>query len=712
MKSYEEMAQNVFRRGDEYLRKKEKRAAAMEKGVSFMSVFSMLTLVGLGLWNSNVQNPVTPENTNEIAIIETVSATEAQSAVILSSSAEKTAASTELAAESSTTAETTVTAVTSSAAAPVMTAAVTTEPAATTIAVTTKNAVTDTVTQTSTSQEQTDVPATTTGETVTTTLPAVTDSDENKVNVVSVSEDCIISELASGTAFDYITYYRGFLADPSVYLWGTETTNFYAVTAATNAELQNFLLPDGAEIVDLNALSSTLPSWGEMEQKLCLDDLTDPYIIVNGADPQTLYQMGNVKGVYQLDLYRCTEAYTVETTGTNRIIVIFSEEISLEEPGVLTVDGEDLLVQDIEKVYDMENGQTMYALLFEQSEAAEPDSELSLIQKFDLCHKLLDFRFIDAAYPDVMYLENIPDAAYTATLIENTNIVKSSVLGDVDMDGVLTGHDAAMVSRYVREEGYALTEEQIALADINGDGAVTDADADEIYAKKTIYLGDADGDGKSYPGMTDASITLRACAPFYEVEITPEFLARADVDADGLITFYDMKLMLCTYTTIAAQFNLDYAESGYYFHEAAFPDSCISFDTTLVLGDVDNDSLLTIRDVVFTEHFLETGSMELAHRIYQADMNLDAVINEADLAIMRENALDFGCDIDMDGAVNLDDATAALKMYALKAAGDTDKYRELQMFNAYTDVNRDGTADISDATEILTQYAESAAGLA
>lgn len=40
-------------------------------------------------------------------------------------------------------------------------------------------------------------------------------------------------------------------------------------------------------------------------------------------------------------------------------------------------------------------------------------------------------------------------------------------LGDVDMDGVVTGHDTAMVSRYVLDDTYTLTDEQLKLADVN-----------------------------------------------------------------------------------------------------------------------------------------------------------------------------------------------------------------------------------------------------
>ena len=59
-------------------------------------------------------------------------------------------------------------------------------------------------------------------------------------------------------------------------------------------------------------------------------------------------------------------------------------------------------------------------------------------------------------------------------------------LGDVDMDGVVTGHDTAMVSRYVLDDTYTLTEEQLKLADVNEDGVVDQADADKINIEDHI----------------------------------------------------------------------------------------------------------------------------------------------------------------------------------------------------------------------------------
>lgn len=67
-----------------------------------------------------------------------------------------------------------------------------------------------------------------------------------------------------------------------------------------------------------------------------------------------------------------------------------------------------------------------------------------------------------------------------------------ALTGDVNMDGIITGYDAALVSKYLLEGDVELTKEQLAIADMNGDGKVTVEDADAIFEAKTYLLGDID----------------------------------------------------------------------------------------------------------------------------------------------------------------------------------------------------------------------------
>ena len=68
--------------------------------------------------------------------------------------------------------------------------------------------------------------------------------------------------------------------------------------------------------------------------------------------------------------------------------------------------------------------------------------------------------------------------------------------GDVDMDGVLTGHDTALVSRHLVRGDNSLSRKQLELADYNGDGVVDQADVEAIHENEVWELGDVDMSGE------------------------------------------------------------------------------------------------------------------------------------------------------------------------------------------------------------------------
>ena len=68
--------------------------------------------------------------------------------------------------------------------------------------------------------------------------------------------------------------------------------------------------------------------------------------------------------------------------------------------------------------------------------------------------------------------------------------------GDVDMDGVITGHDTALVSRHLAYGDNNLSEEQLKLADYNGNGVVDQADVEAIHENEVWKLGDVDMNGR------------------------------------------------------------------------------------------------------------------------------------------------------------------------------------------------------------------------
>ena len=78
MKSYEEMTKSVLERGDRYFRRKEKRIAAVKKGVPVMSLFGIFTLVGLSLLNTGSNKDAEPDIPKQIEIVETQTETQIQ----------------------------------------------------------------------------------------------------------------------------------------------------------------------------------------------------------------------------------------------------------------------------------------------------------------------------------------------------------------------------------------------------------------------------------------------------------------------------------------------------------------------------------------------------------------------------------------------------------------------------------------------------------
>lgn len=143
--------------------------------------------------------------------------------------------------------------------------------------------------------------------------------------------------------------------------------------------------------------------------------------------------------------------------------------------------------------------------------------------------------------------------------------------GDVDMDGIITGHDAAMVSRYLLEEDYPLTEEQLSLADINGDGDVTQTDADEIFGMQAHELGKVVlDDSVSYRHLDDASeVCLYYARNGAGLETTLSDVQKnlADVNIDGAIDMQDVSMILGLFALRgAALIGADEVIDGVYYY--------------------------------------------------------------------------------------------------------------------------------------------------
>lgn len=256
-------------------------------------------------------------------------------------------------------------------------------------------------------------------------------------------------------------------------------------------------------------------------------------------------------------------------------------------------------------------------------------------------------------------------------------------LGDVDKDGVITGHDAAMVSRYVTESGYSLTEEQLSLADMDGDGSVTQTDADMIYNARVIDLGDMDKDGQLE--LEDTTMILQMCYMKHVLDPDMDFGDKeimADVDCNGIMDYTDALNNSNLYSRMGAK--LDRYREGTYCY------------------------------VMTEEEMQKWLDGERESRGDNAQKYDYSSVNAYCIS-MAKNSLINHMNVDGDDELTVSDATAVLTAYANQAAGITAIYgaaadAESTDTSSY-DVNFDDEVDLNDASLILKTYAMSAAGL-
>lgn len=245
------------------------------------------------------------------------------------------------------------------------------------------------------------------------------------------------------------------------------------------------------------------------------------------------------------------------------------------------------------------------------------------------------------------------------------------VNGDVDMDGKITGRDAAIVSQYA--DGILqieLTDEQLRLADMNGDGTVDSADAELIAKEQVLNTYDINCDGAV--NLSDATIVVRM-AYLNKIDSDIDFnyshLADADVDCNGIVDIYDAYTILEYYVRQVAKLPI-FDEGKYYI---------------VITPEMEQE---TLRDDTYVLRHPE-ANIQTLEELYNLKWNIS----------------DF-MDADGDKVVSVSDSSAILQVYAESASGTSSIELDFD-----TDVNLDGKTDISDATLILRAYAMNAAGL-
>lgn len=164
---------------------------------------------------------------------------------------------------------------------------------------------------------------------------------------------------------------------------------------------------------------------------------------------------------------------------------------------------------------------------------------------------------------------------------------ESYAQGDVDMDGILTAHDAAIVSRYA--DGVleiSLSDEQLSLADINGDGEITADDAALIAEKQEYIYGQVTDDyGLSEVRVIENVARLKLFNN--DIFLGAEEI-RADVDCNGIVDFDDVAMMMDSYSRKAAGLSL-FEEGKYYYTFTGEIESSLLEDGIFAYGIASSD---------------------------------------------------------------------------------------------------------------------------
>lgn len=177
--------------------------------------------------------------------------------------------------------------------------------------------------------------------------------------------------------------------------------------------------------------------------------------------------------------------------------------------------------------------------------------------------------------------------------------------GDVDRDGHITAHDAAVVSRALHVEDATLDEEQLQLADVNGDGVVNQEDADWIYQNSEYRLGE-------YEKGVHMSVT----AIFYQVY----YIARQGAG------YHDALLTDGTIPENAAE------------EKIVYHDNCIT-QVCYNLLDVNGDGVLDIDDIYLTAYVTARCGAGLAKNFYLVEGRYD----------LNDESVDQVCEADESG---------------------------------------------------------------
>ncbi|MBR4983990.1 MAG: hypothetical protein IKY94_15775 [Lachnospiraceae bacterium] len=231
--------------------------------------------------------------------------------------------------------------------------------------------------------------------------------------------------------------------------------------------------------------------------------------------------------------------------------------------------------------------------------------------------------------------------------------------GDVDMNGILTDRDADYISEYLADNSVITDETKLALADVNGDGVINGKDITRIRAlvggssvDVTTYLGDylgnwslstdwgADFSRRFYRDITTSASTTSTMAfviPNGNVRSYSGFQCEC---FNGYIRVYAKNLPLNEISINIRVINLDKTisstlpagkmrgdvngngildEEDYNLLAQQSAGSSVIDEDYLVLGDVNNDGSLNIKDAMIVSQLTDLVYDTSSSGNYQGD---------------------------------------------------------------------------------------------
>lgn len=295
-----------------------------------------------------------------------------------------------------------------------------------------------------------------------------------------------------------------------------------------------------------------------------------------------------------------------------------------------------------------------------------------------------------------------------------TTVPVSLICGDVNADAVIDVSDLVLLTRYVNDpENTPLTEQQLCNADVYQDGTVDDKDVSalldylghkidvipvipetptepETEAPVSEMPGDLNNDSKV--DIADLTLLMQYLNGEADAELTDQARKNADVCADGSVDLNDIstlnKYIAGSITELPVQPQVPETTE-------ATTEPAVTTETTSTTAEPVTETQAPVT---------ETEPSTTAVPSTEAPVPTEAA-EEPTTPAAPDYVLG---DVNLDGAIDANDASKILEIYAQYSSGATPTDSAEQLLAA--DVDKDGIITSSDASLILSYYASVSTG--